>query len=69
MTSLPNFGDVGQGSSRVVTGDVIRDCLKVVLGLSGKNTSLKIKGQPRSGETGMIFMPPQKGQVRAAHHR
>ena len=39
MTTLPNFGDVGQGSSRVITGDVIRDCLKVVLGLPGKNTS------------------------------
>ena len=32
-------------------------------------SELKIKGQPRRGETGMIFMPPRRGQVRAAHHR
>ena len=27
-----------------------------------RNSRLKIKGQPRSGETGMIFMPPRRAR-------
>ncbi|NDE35565.1 MAG: hypothetical protein EB012_12080 [Gammaproteobacteria bacterium] len=41
--------------------------LKLAIRISGwstslAKTSLKIKGQPRSGETGMIFMPRRRAR-------